>query len=97
MQTLSTPWFSAALSAVRDVWSLLCMYPEAMQRRDKIAFQPLTKKPRYLIVGIDPRTTIGIAVLDLDGTLIHLSITRLFSASDLTREIAHLGKPLIVS
>lgn len=69
----------------------------AGQRRDKIAFQPLTKKPRYLIVGIDPGTTIGIAVLDLDGTLIHLASTRLFSASDLTREIAQMGKPLIVA
>lgn len=69
----------------------------AGRRRDKIAFQPLTKKPRYLIVGIDPGTTIGIAALDLDGTLIYLASTRLFSAADLTREIATLGKPLIIA
>ncbi|MDE2442988.1 MAG: DUF460 domain-containing protein [Methanocorpusculum sp.] len=67
------------------------------RRRDKIAFQPLTKKPRYLIVGIDPGTTIGIAALDLDGNLVYLASTRLFSAADLTREIAELGKPLIIA
>ncbi|HJK78516.1 MAG TPA: DUF460 domain-containing protein [Methanocorpusculum sp.] len=69
----------------------------AGRRRDKIAFQPLTKKPRYLIVGIDPGTTIGIAALDLDGNLVYLASTRLFSAADLTREIADLGKPLIIA
>jgi len=69
----------------------------AGRRRDKIAFQPLTKKPRYLIVGIDPGTTIGIAALDLDGNLVYLASTRLFSAADMTREIAALGKPLIIA
>ena len=69
----------------------------AGRRRDKITFQPLTKKPRYLIVGIDPGTTIGIAALDLDGNLVYLASTRLFSAADLTREIAALGKPLIIA
>ncbi|MCQ2355529.1 MAG: DUF460 domain-containing protein, partial [Methanocorpusculum sp.] len=69
----------------------------AGRRCDKIAFLPLTKKPRYLIVGIDPGTTIGIAALDLDGNLVYLASTRLFSAADLTREIAALGKPLIIA
>lgn len=69
----------------------------AGRRRDKIAFQPLTKKPRYLIVGIDPGTTIGIAALDLDGNLVYLASTRLFSAADLIAEIASLGKPLIIA
>lgn len=54
----------------------------AGRRRNKIAFQPLTKKTRYLIVGIDPGTTFGIAALDLDGNPVYLASTRLFSAAD---------------
>ncbi len=69
----------------------------AGKRREKLEFRQLTRKSKYLIVGIDPGTTIGIAALDLDGTLIYLASTRLFSAADLVSEIAGLGKPLVIA
>jgi predicted RNase H-like nuclease (RuvC/YqgF family) len=69
----------------------------AGRKRNKIAFQPLKKKSKYLIIGIDPGTTVGVAALDLDGNLVYLASTRLSSAPALIREIANLGKPLIVA
>ena len=67
------------------------------RKREKVSFVPLTKKPKYLIVGIDPGTTIGVAALDLEGNLVHLASTRLFGAADLIAEIADIGKPLIIA
>lgn len=67
------------------------------RKKERIEFQPLTKKPVYLIVGIDPGTTIGVAALDLEGNLVYLKSTRLFSAADLIFEIAKLGHPVIVA
>jgi predicted RNase H-like nuclease (RuvC/YqgF family) len=69
----------------------------AGHERDEISLQPLKKKSRYLIVGIDPRTTVGIATLDLDGNLVYLASTRFPSAAVLIREIANLGKQLVVA
>lgn len=42
------------------------------KRLERIRFRPLSGKPRYLIVGIDPGTTTAIAALDLDGNILHL-------------------------
>ncbi len=42
------------------------------KRLERIRFRPLSGKPRYLIVGIDPGTTTAVAALDLDGNLLHL-------------------------
>lgn len=67
------------------------------RKHDKIAFQPLTKKQKDMIVGIDSRTTIDIADLDLGGNFVYLANTRLFSSADLNREIANLEKPPIIA
>ncbi|MDV0442835.1 DUF460 domain-containing protein [Methanorbis rubei] len=67
------------------------------RRREKLEFRQLTRKSKHLIVGIDPGTTIGVAALDLDGNLVYLASTRLFSAADLVAEIAGLGKPLVIA
>jgi predicted RNase H-like nuclease (RuvC/YqgF family) len=65
--------------------------------RDEISLQPLKKISRDLIVGIDPGTTVGIVTLDLDGNLVYLASTRFSSAAVLIREIANLGKQLVVA
>jgi predicted RNase H-like nuclease (RuvC/YqgF family) len=65
-------------------------------KRDKIAFQSLTKKQKDINVGIDLGTTIDIAALDLGGNLVYFASVRLFSPADLIRKIANLGKPLIL-
>jgi predicted RNase H-like nuclease (RuvC/YqgF family) len=52
---------------------------------------------RYTIVGIDPGTTIGVAMLDLDGRPIDIFSAKNYSVSDVVARIISLGKPLIVA
>jgi predicted RNase H-like nuclease (RuvC/YqgF family) len=67
------------------------------RRLDRIRFKSLQGRPRYLIVGIDPGTTIGIAAVDLDGALVHLISSRQMTMSDVIEELYRVGKPLIVA
>lgn len=64
---------------------------------DRIRFEPLSSRPRYLIVGLDPGTTTGIAAVDLDGNLVLLSSSRQMTMSDIVEELYRAGKPLIVA
>lgn len=65
--------------------------------RPKLAFKPLLQKRGYLIVGLDPGTTTGIAALNLQGEPIDLISSREMSSSDVIEWIAARGRPLIVA
>jgi predicted RNase H-like nuclease (RuvC/YqgF family) len=66
--------------------------------RDKIQYIPLKKAGRrYTIVGIDPGTTVGIAILSLDGELLLSDSIRGISHDEVVRTIAQYGKPAIVA
>jgi uncharacterized protein len=67
------------------------------KRLERIQFRPLSIKPRYLIVGIDPGTTTAVAALDLDGNLLHLASSRQMSMSDVIESLYKVGKPLIIA
>jgi hypothetical protein len=67
------------------------------KRLERIQFRPLTTRPRYLIVGIDPGTTVGIAALDLNGELIRVHSSRQMGMSDVIEFLYSLGKPIIVA
>ena len=64
---------------------------------DRIQFEPRSSRPRYLIVGLDPGTTTGIAAVDLDGNLVLLSSSRQMTMSDIIEELYNVGKPLIIA
>lgn len=64
---------------------------------ERIRFEPLSSRPRYLIVGLDPGTTTGIAALDLDGNLALLTSSRQMTMSDIVEELYRTGKPLIIA
>jgi predicted RNase H-like nuclease (RuvC/YqgF family) len=67
------------------------------KRLDRIQFRPLSGRPKYLIVGIDPGTTTAIAALDLDGNLLHLASSRQMSMSKVIESLYMIGKPLIIA
>lgn len=67
------------------------------KRLERIRFRPLSAKPRYLIVGIDPGTTTGIAALDLDGNLLYLASSRQMNMSGVIEALYKVGKPLIIA
>lgn len=67
------------------------------KRLERIRFRPLSAKPKYLIVGIDPGTTTAFAALDLDGNLLHLESSRQMNMSDVIAALYNVGKPLVIA
>jgi len=67
------------------------------KRLERIRFRPLSGKPRYLIVGIDPGTTTAVAAVDLDGNLLHLASSRQMNMGDVVESLYRVGKPLIIA
>ena len=68
--------------------------------RDKIRYVPLKQKKlrrRFTIVGIDPGTTVGIAVLSLDGDLLYLKSFRGIAPDKVVKLIAEYGKPALIA
>jgi len=55
------------------------------------------RESRPLIVGMDPGTTTGIAVLGLDGKLLLIKSGKNLSRSDISRMVSDVGNPIIVS
>jgi predicted RNase H-like nuclease (RuvC/YqgF family) len=55
------------------------------------------RENKPLIVGIDPGTTTGIAVLDLDGSLLLIKSGKNLAKSDISRIVSDVGNPIIVS
>lgn len=52
---------------------------------------------RYIIVGIDPGTTVGIAVLALDGSLIALRSSKDLSIDGIVETIVEYGVPALIA
>jgi predicted RNase H-like nuclease (RuvC/YqgF family) len=50
---------------------------------------------RYLIIGVDPGMVTGLAALDLNGRIIHLSSGRGITRGQITRTIADMGRALV--
>jgi predicted RNase H-like nuclease (RuvC/YqgF family) len=50
-----------------------------------------------LIVGIDPGTNTGIAILDMRGSVVYISSRRSISKSGIIRALTKFGKPLIIA
>lgn len=67
------------------------------KRLERIQYQPLTTRPRYLIVGIDPGTTVGIAALDLQGEIIRVHSSRQMGMAGVIEYLYSIGKPVIIA
>ncbi|MDI9616557.1 MAG: DUF460 domain-containing protein [Methanothrix sp.] len=65
--------------------------------RQHLQFVPLQQRRDYIIVGIDPGTTTGLAALNLKGELVDIVSARTMSSSDVIEWIAARGRPLIVA
>ncbi|MEZ0345621.1 MAG: DUF460 domain-containing protein [Infirmifilum sp.] len=73
-------------------------------RRESIGYrhqgrkeQRSSYKERYLIVGIDPGVSTGVAVLDFNGNLVSIFSKRWLSRSQLLRILFELGRPAVVA
>lgn len=52
---------------------------------------------KALIVGIDPGTTTGIAILDAKGNLVAVTSKKYAKRSEITKYITKFGKPVIIA
>lgn len=52
---------------------------------------------QLLIIGVDPGTTLGYAVIDFDGNIIKLHSEKNLDLNSLISELIELGRPLIVA
>ncbi len=50
-----------------------------------------------MIVGIDPGTNTGIAILDMHGNVVHISSKRSISKNGIIRGVSKFGRPLVVA
>ena len=67
------------------------------KKRDRILFSPRSRKNPFVIVGVDPGTTVGVAVLSLSGELLHLESVRAQSPAELISAISSVGIPVLVA
>ncbi|MFC5133696.1 MULTISPECIES: DUF460 domain-containing protein [Haloferacaceae] len=67
------------------------------ERRDGIEYEPLVKRRDRVIVGIDPGTTTGAAVVGLDGTVHALYSSRTADTAEVTEWIIEQGRPILVA
>jgi predicted RNase H-like nuclease (RuvC/YqgF family) len=65
--------------------------------RPELQYQPLLQRRGYIMVGLDPGTTTGIAALNLNGELVDLISSRSMSSSDVIEWISARGRPLVVA
>ncbi|RLG31651.1 hypothetical protein DRN97_09155 [Methanosarcinales archaeon] len=62
-----------------------------------MAYSHSPTERKYTIVGIDPGTTIGVAIIDLEGRPIEVFSSKNYSCSDVIESIISHGNPLIVA
>lgn len=66
-------------------------------QRDGIAFEPLSTRRDYVIVGIDPGTTTAVGLVDLDGSIVAVTSTRTADSAEIVEWVIDRGRPVIVA
>ncbi len=62
-----------------------------------IAGEGRSRQNRPLIVGVDPGVTTGIALVDLDGRVLHVSSIRVADRGSIVELISKYGKPVVIA
>jgi hypothetical protein len=65
--------------------------------KDKIEFIPLSKTTKHTIVGIDPGSTVAVAVLDINGNVLGVRSRKGWSFSEVVEHIHSLGNPVLIA
>lgn len=69
----------------------------AGRRLDRIRYRTRGVGQRYLFVGIDPGTTVGIAAVTLDGEPVLVKSSRTMAMPDVIEALYTAGRPLVVA
>ncbi|WAI02134.1 DUF460 domain-containing protein [Methanogenium organophilum] len=82
---------------VRNVRSADVQVKVAGRRLDRIRYRTRGGGQRYLFVGIDPGTTVGIAAVTLDGEPVLVKSSRTMAMPDVIEALYTAGRPLVVA
>ncbi len=67
------------------------------KKRIEFTRTELSRRPRPIMVGIDPGMSIGIAVMDLYGRILGLETLRRASRSEVIETLAQYGRPVLIT
>ncbi len=67
------------------------------KKRIEFTRTELGRRPRPIMVGIDPGMSIGIAVMDLYGRILGLETMRRASRSEVIETLAQYGRPVLIT
>lgn len=82
---------------VRNVRSADVQVKVAGRRLDRIRYRTRGGGQRYLFVGIDPGTTVGISAVTLDGEPVLVKSSRTMAMPDVIEALYTAGRPLVVA
>lgn len=82
---------------VRNVRSADVQVKVAGRRLDRIRYRTRGGGQRYLFVGIDPGTTVGISAVTLDGDPVLVKSSRTMAMPDVIEALYTAGRPLVVA
>jgi len=87
------------LSVVREhEWGPVKVQIEpSWKKRIEFTRTELGRRPRPIMVGIDPGMSIGIAVMDLYGRILGLETMRRASRSEVIETLAQYGRPVLIT
>lgn len=66
-------------------------------KRDGIEFERLAERRDHVVVGVDPGTTTGVAVVDLDGEVLNVLSTRTMDTAGVVEWVIERGRPVVVA
>ena len=89
----------AILSVVKEhEWGPVKISIEpSWKKRIEFTRTELNRRPRPIMVGIDPGMSVGIAVMDLFGRLLGLETLRRASRSEVIETLAKYGRPILIT
>jgi len=89
----------AILSVVKEhEWGPVKISIEpSWKKRIEFTKTELNRRPRPIMVGIDPGMSVGIAVMDLFGRLLGLETLRRASRSEVIETLAKYGRPILIT
>jgi len=95
--------YDAILNLIRPVKGQDVQVKIVPVQKKRIDFLPLhfsdirMKEPKYVIVGVDPGVTTGVAILDIDGNILEVRSGKELTRGEIIRLITKHGIPTVIA
>ncbi len=95
--------YNTVLSLIKPVKGQDVQVKIVPVQKKRIEFLPLQfsdirmKETKYIIVGVDPGVTTGVAILDMDGNILEVRSGKELTRGEIIRLIAKHGIPIVIA